>query len=389
MESPFHILTEKEADSGGPAPRIESLLIKPASALCNLDCTYCFYLDREADPYEASRTRIMSQATLERLVAGYFPYSYPRSALAFQGGEPALAGLDFFSSLVDLEKKYGRKGQLVSNSIQTNGTLLNSAWCKLFREYRFLVGLSLDGPADVHDAYRVNKAGRGTWEAVIEAVRLLQQERVDFNILAVVSQANVRRAADLYRFFRGLGIDCLQFIPLTEFDSQGQPEPYAITGEEYGLFLCKLFDVWWPERRTVRIRYFDNIAEALAGQIPATCTMHSSCWSYAVVEHNGDVYPCDFFVERSWKLGNLHSDSWPELETRGRRHQFAAKKREPHPECQACEFQAICQSGCPSNRHARRGSFEDLDPLCAGYKMIFSKSVAPLTRDLRKLGVLR
>jgi uncharacterized protein len=185
-----------------------------------------------------------------------------------------------------------------------------------------------------------------------------------------------------------LGIEYLQFIPLVEFTPGGQPELFAITGAEYGKFLCELFDAWWPERRTVRIRYFDNIAEALAGQKPSTCTMHDSCHSYAVVEHNGDVYPCDFFVERSWKLGNLHTDSWPEIARRASRQQFAVKKRLPNAECEVCEFRSICQGGCPSNRHARRNHFDDLDPLCAGYKMIFAKSIAPLTRDLRRLRVL-
>ena len=207
-------------------------------------------------------------------------------------------------------------------------------------------------------------------------------------MLTVVSQANAHRGVEIYKFLRGLGIQYLQFIPLVEFAPGGQPQPFAISGEEYGRFLCELFDAWWPERRTVRIRYFDNIAEALARQKPSTCTMHDSCDSYAVVEHNGDVYPCDFFVERSWKLGNLHADTWFEIARRARRRQFAAKKRVPHAECEVCEFRSICHGGCPSNRQASRHRFDDLDPLCSGYKMIFAKSIRPLTRDLRQLRVL-
>ncbi len=389
VENPFRIVESGNAADWDPAPRIASLLIKPASALCNLDCDYCFYLDREADPYEAIRSRIMTQETLQRLVDGYLAYSFPNSAFAFQGGEPTLAGLDFFRSLIAFQKRFGRHGQTVSNSIQTNGTLLTPEWCALFRTYHFLVGLSLDGPEDVHDAYRVNKARHGTWNDVMDALRLLQRERVEFNVLTVVSQANVRRAVELYRFFRDLGVAYLQFIPLVEYQPGGTPEAFTISGDEYGRFLCELFDAWWPERRTVRIRYFDNIAEALAGQKPGTCTMHDSCDSYVVVEHNGDVYPCDFFVETEWKLGNLHIESWPEMARRARRRQFAAHKREPHPECAVCRFQAICHGGCPNNRHAPHGRFADLDPLCAGYKMIFAKSIAPLTRDLRRLGVIR
>lgn len=387
-ENPFRIVQDLELDGCDSLSKIASLLIKPVSALCNLDCAYCFYLERPADPYESSPTRIMSRETLQRLVDGYLAYSFPHSSFAFQGGEPTLAGLDFFQSLVEFQKRFGRRGQVVSNSIQTNGTLLTSEWCELFRSYHFLVGISLDGPEDVHDAYRLNKAGHGTWKAVMDGVALLQQEQVEFNVLTVVSQSNVRRAVETYHFFRGLGLEYLQFIPLVEFLPDGQSEPFAISGEEYGQFLCDLFDAWWPERRTVRIRYFDNIAEALAGQKPGTCTMHQSCDSYAVVEHNGDVYPCDFFVERNWRLGSIHADSWPELARRARRSQFATKKQLPHAECSACEFHSICQGGCPSNRQARRNHFEDLDPLCAGYKMIFSKSLAPLAGDLRSLGIL-
>ncbi len=233
-QNPFPILQGAELQVKGPSPPISSLLIKPASALCNLDCTYCFYLDRAADPYEASRSRIMSRETLEELVQGYLEYSYPQAAFAFQGGEPTLAGLEFFESLVRLQRKFGRPGHEISNSIQTNGILLTEEWCRLFRDYEFLVGLSLDGPRDVHDAYRVKKGGQGTWEQVMAAMKLLQRERVEFNILAVVSQANVRRAAEVYRFFRELGVEYLQFIPLVEYRADGSLEPFSITGEQYG-----------------------------------------------------------------------------------------------------------------------------------------------------------
>jgi uncharacterized protein len=374
--------------SDGAVPKITSLLIKPASALCNLDCSYCFYLDRESDPYQSTPSRIMTEETLERLVNSYLFYSYPQCAIAFQGGEPTIAGLGFFERLVELQKQYGRPGQSVSNSIQTNGVLLTPEWCRLFRDYKFLIGISLDGPEDVHDLYRLNKAGHGTWKAVAKAIELLQCEDVEFNVLCVVSQANVRRAKDLYRYFRSIGIDNLQFIPLVEFLPDGTPEPYSISAEEYGRFLCELFDLWWPERRKVRVRYFDNIAESLAGLRPSTCTMLDSCDSYAVVEYNGDVYPCDFFVDQSWKLGNIQSDSWAEISRRRRRYDFASKKTLLHAECARCEFQQICRGGCPKMRHGPRGAFEDLDYLCAGYKMIFAKAVPPLSRDLEALGVL-
>jgi len=369
----------------GQAPRITSILIKPASAVCNLDCSYCFYLDRHADPYKALPARRMTAETLERLVDTYLFYSYPESVFAFQGGEPTLAGLPFFEKLVSLQKQYGRDGQSVSNALQTNGILLDKSWCNLFRAYQWLVGLSLDGPEEVNDRYRFNKQGRGTWKRVMESLELLQKNSVEFNILCVLSQANVDRPKELYRFFRGLGIAHIQFIPLAEFHLDGSPMPFTISPEQYGRFLCELFDVWWPDRRKVRIRLFDNIAEAAAGQRPGTCTMHETCDSYVVVEYNGDVYPCDFFVEGGWKLGNVAEDSWPEIARRTRRYSFASKKTLAHPECQACEYQSLCHGGCPKFRHGPHARFEDLDYFCAAYKMIYARSLEPLRAEIRKL----
>lgn len=371
--------------SVGPVPRIHSLLIKPASAVCNLDCSYCFYLDRDADPYQALPGRRMSLGTLERLVDTYLFYSYPNSAFSFQGGEPTLAGLPFFEQLIEFQKQYGRGGQAVSNAIQTNGLLIDDAWCRLFKEYHWLVGISMDGPEEMHDLYRMNRQGRGTWRAVMNAIECLKKNGVDFNVLCVLSRANVAKPRELYRFYRSLGIDHLQYIPLSEFDALGEPMPYTITPAEYGRFLCDTFDLWWPDRRRVHVRYFENIAESLAAQRPGTCTMHETCDSYAVVEYNGDVYPCDFFVEQGWKLGNIHLDSWTEIARRQRRYQFAANKAIPHSACQDCEYQSICHGGCPKHRHDRNRQFGDLDYFCAAYKMIFVKTVGPLKRELDRL----
>ncbi len=374
-----------EGSVAGPAPRITSLLIKPASAVCNLDCSYCFYLDREADPYKALPARRMTPETLERLVDTWLFYSYPNSTFAFQGGEPTLAGLRFFEKLVELQTQYGRGGQAVSNALQTNAVLLDENWARLFKSYNWLLGVSLDGPQEINDLYRYNKEGRGTWKRVIQSIETLQEHEVEFNCLCVLSQANVEKPRELYRFYHSLGVDNIQFIPLAEFDASGNPLPFTITAEQYGRFLCEIFDLWWPDRRKVRIRFFDNTAEALAGMKPGTCTMHESCDSYAVVEYNGDVYPCDFFVEGDWKLGNMMLDSWPEIARRQRRFGFAAKKTLAHPECQVCEFQSICHGGCPKFRHGPNRRFEDLDYFCGAYKMIFAKSVGPLKVEVAKI----
>ncbi len=369
----------------GTTPRITSLLIKPASAVCNLDCAYCFYLDREADPYKALPGRRMSLETLERLVDTYLFYSYPNSVFAFQGGEPTLAGLPFFQKLVEFQQRFGRNGQSVSNALQTNAVLVDRNWCQLFHEYNWLVGVSLDGPEELHDRYRFNKEGRGTWKRVMAAVELMQAEKVEFNVLCVLSQANVEKPQELYRFFHKLGIDNVQYIPLSEFDKNGEPLPFTITPEQYGRFLCETFDIWWPDRRKVRVRFFDNLAEALAGQKPGSCTLHETCDSYVVVEYNGDIFPCDFFVESVWKLGNINVDSWPEIARRRKRYEFAANKTIPHPLCQACEYRAICHAGCPKFRHARHRRFDDLDYFCPAYKMIYAKAMEPLRREVEKL----
>jgi uncharacterized protein len=369
----------------GSTPRITSLLITPASAVCNLDCAYCFYLDRAADPYKALPGRRMTTETLERLVDTYLFYSYPNSTFAFQGGEPTLAGLGFYEKLVELQQQYGRGGQNVSNALQTNAILIDDSWCALFRQYNWLLGVSLDGPREIHDLYRYNKEGRGTWQRVMAGIETLKKNRVEFNILCVLSQANVEKPRELYKFFRGLGIDNIQYIPLAEFDGLGNALPFTITAEQYGRFLCDTFDLWWPDRRKIRIRYFDNLAEAVAGQKPGTCTLHETCDSYVVVEYNGDVYPCDFFVESDWKLGNVTIDSWPEIARRTRRYSFAAKKTLVHPECQVCEYQSICHGGCPKFRHSPHHRFEDLDYFCQAYKMIYAKAVGPLRREVEKL----
>ncbi len=387
--SPFSILGSDTGSPSallsGPAPKITSLLIKPASAVCNLDCEYCFYLDRDADPYKDLPARRMTMDTLERLVDTYLFYSYPNATFAFQGGEPTLAGLDFFTKLVEFQQRFGRDGQNVSNALQTNGVLLDKDWCELFRAYNWLIGISIDGPEEVNDLYRFNRAGHGTWKKVMQGIEVMQKEKVDFNVLCVLSQSNVHKPKEIYKFFRGLGLDFMQFIPLSEFHPDGTPMPFTITPEEYGRFMCEVFDLWWPERRKVRVRFFDNLAEALAGQKPGNCTMHETCDSYVVVEYNGDIYPCDFFVEKEWKLGNVNLDSWSEVSRRVRRYNFAAKKTLAHPECQVCEYQSICHGGCPKSRHGPHKKFEDLDYFCQAYKMIFGKAVGPLRDEVKKL----
>ncbi len=379
------ITAARSAPPSGTAPPITSLLIKPVSAVCNLACAYCFYLERAADPYKSLPARRMSFEILENLVDGYLFYSYPNSVFAFQGGEPMLAGQPFFERLIDYQKQYGRDCQAISNIMQTNGVLIDDGWCRMFREHRWLVGISLDGPEEMHDRYRLDRQGNGAWKKVIRGIEALKRNGVECNVLCVLSQANVEQPEKIYRFFRALGVDHIQYIPLSEHDSAGRPSPFTVTPEQYGRFMCRTFDLWWPERRKVRIRCFDDIAEALAKQRPSNCAMHETCDSYVVVEYNGDVYPCDFYVEKHWLLGNITVDSWTEIARSRARYAFAARKAVTHPACQVCAFQSICHGGCPKNRYDAHRSFDGLDYFCPANQMIFAKAAGPLSRELEVL----
>lgn len=365
-----------------PAGRISSLLIKPASALCNLDCHYCFYLDRDLDPYKEVAKRRMTNETLRKLVESFLFYSYPHSTFAFQGGEPTLAGLPFFEKLVEYQKRYGRTGQAVSNALQTNAVLLDDAWCRFLRSYNWLVGASIDGDEQMHDTYRKNRGGEGTWRKVMASIERMAKHRVDYNILCVLSEANVSRPKDVYRFFRSLGVEYMQFIPLAEFAPTGERQPYTITAEQYGRFLIEIFELWWPERQRVRIRFFDNLAEAIAGYTPGNCTMHERCDSYVVVEYNGDIYPCDFFVEPRWKLGNIHHQTWSQIGNAQLRSRFAHNKTIPHADCVSCEHLPLCHHGCPSFREKQRGNPDDLDYFCQTYKMVYQHCLPSLRAEV-------
>lgn len=368
-----------------PVPPISSLLIKPTSAQCNLACSYCFYVDRDSDPYKGAG-RTMDRDTLAALVRNYMEYSTGQAVFAWQGGEPTLAGPEFFEEACRLQQRYGASGQSVANSLQTNATLLDERWCEILRRYKFLVGISLDGPREIHDAYRLRRGGQGTWRRVMDSIELLQRNGIELNILCVVHKENVRKAKELYRFFRGLGVEYIQYIPIAEFEADGSAQPWAITAEEYGRFLAQTFRLWWPNRRNVRIRFFDNLAESLAGLAAGSCSLHESCDSYCVVEHNGDVYPCDFFVREEWKLGNVRDTSFAEIARRGRRFEFAGRKSLPNDKCEECEYVSLCHRGCPKLREGRQGRFEDLDYFCEAYKLAFRVAVPKLRKEVEKLG---
>ena len=327
-----------------------SLLIKPAGADCNIACDYCFYYDRASLYPGASRHR-MSEETLERVVSTFMATQQPTYSFGWQGGEPTLMGVDFFRRAVELQQAYGGPGSRVANGLQTNGMLVDDEMAKLFHDYRFLIGVSLDGPEDVHDTYRRSLAGSGTYARVRKGIEALQKNDVDVNILVLVSQANVRRAAEVYEFLRDQGFRYHQYIPCVEFGPDGTKAPFAITGAEWGAFLNELWDAWYPrDTRRISIRHFDSVLEYLVRGSYNVCSMGGRCNGYFVVEHTGDVYPCDFAVAEDTLLGNIHDTEWGALQRSPAYRRFAAQKAQWSSACAECPYLHLCSGDCTKHR---------------------------------------
>jgi uncharacterized protein len=350
-----------------------SLLVKPASADCNLRCAYCFYLDRCA-LYPGQKQHRMSDAVLERMIAGFMATDQAQYSFGWQGGEPTLMGLDFFKRVTELQQRSGRTGTRVANGLQTNTTLIDHDWAQHLRRYNVLVGVSIDGPPDVHNRYRRYADGRGSHAAVMRGLAALQQNRVEYNVLTLVSQANVRRPAEIYHYLRDeLGVLFHQYIECVEFDPEGALMPFAVNGSEWGDFLCAIFDEWQAcdDTRRVSVRLFDSILTMLVEGHANVCAMGTDCRQYLVVEHNGDVYPCDFFVEPGLKLGNIMESDWETLLDSPLYAEFGARKRQWHEQCQACKYLHLCAGCCPKNRLGRGRDPGRLSVLCEGWVQFY------------------
>ncbi|MBD3393728.1 MAG: anaerobic sulfatase maturase [Chitinivibrionales bacterium] len=352
-----------------------SLLIKPASADCNLRCEYCFYLDRAA-LYPETRTHRMSDSVLEKMIQSYMATSQPVYSFGWQGGEPALMGADFFRRVVDLQKKHGRAGSSVSNGVQTNGVLITDELAAHFAEYRFLAGVSLDGPPAIHDRYRRYAGGRGSHADVLKGIDRLRAHGVDFNILVLVNSENAGRAAEVYRYLRDNGFLFHQYIPCVEFDRAGNLRPFAITGEQWGAFLCGLFDAWHAsDTRRVSIRLFDAVLSYMVDNTYTICHMHSTCCQYFVVEHNGDIYPCDFFVGPGLRIGNVMTISWDQAQKSPVYTAFGRNKPAWNPACARCEYLPYCAGDCLKHRLPVSGDPATLSWLCKGWKRFFAHTL--------------
>ncbi len=278
---------------------LNSVLVKPSGPDCNLGCAYCFYLEKETLFPETDLHR-MSPEIQEEMIRQVMQQSGQSVSIGWQGGEPALMGLEFYKRAIDLEKKYGH-GQSVSNGFQTNGTLLDREWAQFFKQYDWLIGLSLDGPQHIHDKYRQDKGQRPTWEKVERVARMLLEEGVAVNAMCCVTDYSADYAKELYNYYKNLGLTWMQFIPVVETDKEDQTKAasFSLTDEKYGYFLIELFDLWYADIRdgvaTTSVRDFDSLFHHYVGLDPLECTHNKECGSYVVVEHNGNVYSCDFF----------------------------------------------------------------------------------------------
>ncbi len=351
--------------------RARSLLIKPASGDCNLHCRYCFYHDRPTDPYKQGRRHRMSPEVLDTLIHQGMRLQRDNATFGWQGGEPTLCGLDFFREVVRLQQAYGYDGQSVSNGLQTNGLLLNRDWATFLREYHFLLGVSLDGPARYHDHYRTYANGDPTQERVLDVLRMLAEEHVEFNVLTVINRFNADHGVEIYDYLVEQGFDFLQFIPCVEVDpASGAITDFSLSPEQFGDFLCAVFDRWYnggsPE---VSVRDFEATLAIYLGQPAPLCCYQERCGGYLVVEYNGDVYPCDFFVRDDLYVGNIMETPLETLFHAEVTRHFADAKADPRPECQACPWLPLCMQGCP------RFVGVDGTPhhyLCRAYQRFFS-----------------
>ncbi len=381
-------------------------MAKPIGPICNLDCTYCYYLEKETlfpkgqdfkmkpDVLEAYiRQYIVSQNTLE-------------VTFAWQGGEPTLLGLEYFKKIIELQKKHSG-GRKINNTLQTNGTLLNDNWCLFLKEHEFLVGISIDGPRRLHDTYRLDKGQKPTFDRVMAGIALLKKHKVEFNTLTVVSVSNAKHPVEVYDFLREVGSGYIQFIPLVErlpaegaaregLDFAEPPEPgqpaspvtrWSVPSEAYGDFLITIFDEWVKrDVGRVFVQMFDVSLGIWSGHGPGLCIFLKDCGEGLALEHNGDLYSCDHFVYPKYNLGNILNESIADLVNSDRQRAFGQAKSTTLPKyCLECEVRFACNGECPKHRFLTTPDGEEgLNYLCAGYKKFFTH-VDPYMKKMSEL----
>ena len=375
------------------------VMLKPAGARCNLRCLYCYYLEKD-HLYGSNDAHFMSERLLEKFIADYMQaQTTPEVLFTWHGGEALLRPIAFYERALQLQRRYAR-GRQVVNSIQTNGTLLTPEWCEFLRENGFLVGISIDGPRDVHDAYRRTSADGPSFDRVMQGLQLLKEHHVEWNALAVVNNLNVEKPREFYRFFKDIGCQYLQFAPIVErivsrddgltlapgMQEGGRLTSHSITPSQWGRFLCELFDEWVvADVGSIFVQIFDATLANWVGVTPGICSLSAHCGHAAVMEHNGDVFSCDHFVFPEYRLGNLNEKTITEMVYSPQQQRFAQMKTAMLPrQCRECPFLFACHGECPKNRFMRdKYGNAGLNYLCEGYRQFFSH-VTPHMNFMRR-----
>ena len=359
------------------AAREFQVFIKPGGAACNLNCRYCYYLDKQ-NLYATGASHRMPDDILEATIVRHMEATPgPLVNFSWHGGEPTVLGVDYFQKIVSLQRKHLPTGRQIRNGIQTNGTLIDDGWCRFLAKERFRVGISLDGPAEMHDLYRVTPSGKGTYRQALRGYRLLRKYKIPCDILCVVHAENVRYPIQLYRFFKEMRAQYIGFLPLVEplSDTGDRVGPRSVPAEAMGTFLCTIFDEWMRrDIGRIRVEIFEEAAGTALGQEHALCIFRKTCGDVPVIEHNGDVYACDHFVAPEYRLGNIQESSLVDyLESPGQRA-FGRAKWDTLPEyCRACDVLEMCYGGCPKDRFLTTPDGEPgLNYLCAGYRQFFN-----------------
>ncbi len=349
------------------------ILVKPASGLCNMRCRYCFYAD-EMEHREQASYGIMQEKVMEQVVKKALAFASGRCTFAFQGGEPSLAGLPFYRKWVEYEKEYNINRVEISHAIQTNGYLINEEWCHFFAENRFLAGLSIDGLKSIHDAYRKGAKGEDTYLKAIDAAKRMQEAKVDFNVLTVVNRRTAPKIGRIYEAYRKQGFCWQQYIACLDpmFGQAGNME-YSLTPEMYGEFLVELFGLWemdfWKGRQPY-IRQFENYIGILLGAAPESCEQRGICSYQNVVEADGSVYPCDFYVLDAYRIGNLLEDDFYDIARKRKGTGFVESSYNHMESCTNCKYHFICRGGCRRHREPF-GKEEGENYFCKSYRMFF------------------
>ena len=348
-----------------------TLLIKPSGSDCNIDCRYCFYKDRALD-FGRGKQR-MSDEVLTKLVKDYMTLDFPVVGFAWQGGEPTLMGVNFFQKAVQLQKSCGSSGQEVSNTLQTNGVLLDENWCRFLHENKFLLGISIDGPKEFHDEYRLDHSASGTFDRVMKGIQNCKKYQVEFSALVLLNNKNVEHPQTLFNFLIENELTYLQFIPCVETDpATSKIADFSITQKQYGDFLCRLFDLWFeygPEK--LNIREFDSLITYYVMGKHTICAYSKQCAGFVVIEHNGDAFCCEFFVEPKWRLGNILQTPLEKLAASSIKRTFARDKQNLCNKCLLCSHLDICRGGCMKDRVRLSTDTSGQNYFCESYKQFF------------------